>query len=150
MVAIHIKPSSINMLSNHSLIWFSGSSEIPRFEYAQDPDEDEKPKCLKPTILPDIVNKKKDNVKNIVANQKKGDIFAQQETYIIEMLLRQCSPGDKQCHSFLDTFFNKEFTLQVRLNMSKHMTHLFTSLTEELSWKQSSTSQRPTLLTNFL
>ena len=49
-----------------------GSSEIPRFEYALDPDEDEKPKCLKPTILPDIVNKAKENVRNVVANQKKG------------------------------------------------------------------------------
>ena len=49
-----------------------GSSEIPRFEHALDPDEDEKPKCLKPTILPDIVNKAKENVRNVVANQKKG------------------------------------------------------------------------------
>ena len=51
-----------------------GSSEIPRFEYALDPDEDEKPKCLKPTILPDIVNKAKENVRNVVANQKKGTL----------------------------------------------------------------------------
>ena len=61
---------------------FSGSSEIPRFEHALDPDEDEKPKCLKPTILPDIVNKKKESVKNVVANQKKGNIFTRPGTYI--------------------------------------------------------------------
>ena len=52
---------------------FLGSSEIPRFEHALDPDEDEKPKCLKPTILPEIVNSAKENVRNIVANQMKGD-----------------------------------------------------------------------------
>ena len=55
------------------LFWFLGSSEIPRFEHALDPDEDEKPKCLKPTILPEIVNSAKENVRNIVANQMKGD-----------------------------------------------------------------------------
>ena len=49
-----------------------GSSEIPRFEYALDPDEDEKPKCLKPTILPEIVNEAKARAKNVLANQSKG------------------------------------------------------------------------------
>ena len=49
-----------------------GSSEIPRFEYALDPDEDEKPKCLKPTILPEIVNEAKDRAKKVLANQSKG------------------------------------------------------------------------------
>ena len=52
-----------------------GSSEIPRFEYALEPDDDEKPKCLKPTILPEIVDKYKENVKNVVANQEKGNAF---------------------------------------------------------------------------
>ena len=37
-----------------------------------DPDEDEKPKCLKPTILPEIVNEAKARAKNVLANQSKG------------------------------------------------------------------------------
>ena len=37
-----------------------------------DPDEDEKPKCLKPTILPEIVNEAKDRAKKVLANQSKG------------------------------------------------------------------------------
>ena len=49
-----------------------GSSEIPRFEYALDPDEDEKPKCLKPTILPEIVNEAKARAKKVLENQSKG------------------------------------------------------------------------------
>ena len=71
-VILHFRRKKMKIIS---IIFFHlGSSEIPRFEYALDPDEDEKPKCLKPTILPDIVNKAKDNVRNIVANQKKGNI----------------------------------------------------------------------------
>ena len=50
-----------------------GSSEIPRFEYALDPDEDEKPKCLKPTILPEIVNEAKARAKKVLENQSKGE-----------------------------------------------------------------------------
>ena len=37
-----------------------------------DPDEDEKPKCLKPTILPEIVNEAKARAKTVLANQSKG------------------------------------------------------------------------------
>ena len=37
-----------------------------------DPDEDEKPKCLKPTILPEIVNEAKARAKKVLANQSKG------------------------------------------------------------------------------
>ena len=56
----------------YSITAILGSSEIPRFEYALDPDEDEKPKCLKPTILPEIVNEAKARAKNVLANQSKG------------------------------------------------------------------------------
>ena len=56
----------------HIIKTLLGSSEIPRFEYALDPDEDEKPKCLKPTILPEIVNEAKARAKNVLANQSKG------------------------------------------------------------------------------
>ena len=34
-----------------------GSTEIPRFESILEPDEDEKPVCLKPTILKEIIEK---------------------------------------------------------------------------------------------
>ena len=51
-----------------------GASEIPRFEYALDPDEDEKPVCLKPTILKEIIDKAKQNVRNVVGEQMKGNI----------------------------------------------------------------------------
>ena len=34
-----------------------GSTEIPRFESVLEPDEDEKPVCLKPTILKEIIEK---------------------------------------------------------------------------------------------
>ena len=34
-----------------------GCGEIPRFESVLEPDEEEKPVCLKPTILPEIVEK---------------------------------------------------------------------------------------------
>ena len=34
-----------------------GSTEIPRFESVLEPDEDEKPLCLKPTILKEIIEK---------------------------------------------------------------------------------------------
>ena len=37
-----------------------------------DPDEDEKPKCLKPTILPEIVNEAKARAKKVLENQSKG------------------------------------------------------------------------------
>ena len=50
-----------------------GASEIPRFEYALDPDEDEKPVCLKPTILKEIIDKAKQNVRNVVHEQMKGN-----------------------------------------------------------------------------
>ena len=50
-----------------------GASEIPRFEYALDPDEDEKPVCLKPTILKEIIDKAKQNVRNVVREQMKGN-----------------------------------------------------------------------------
>ena len=38
-----------------------------------DPDEDEKPKCLKPTILPEIVNEAKARAKKVLENQSKGE-----------------------------------------------------------------------------
>ena len=34
-----------------------GSTEIPRFESVLEPDEDEKPVCLKPTILKELIEK---------------------------------------------------------------------------------------------
>ena len=37
-----------------------------------DPDEDENPKCLKPTNLPEIVNEAKARAKTVLANQSKG------------------------------------------------------------------------------
>ena len=40
-----------------------------------DPDEDEKPKCLKPTILPEIVNEAKARAKKVLENQSKGKII---------------------------------------------------------------------------
>ena len=50
-----------------------GASEIPRFEHVlMDPDEDEKPVCLKLTILPEIVDRVKGNVRAVVAEQTKG------------------------------------------------------------------------------
>ena len=38
-----------------------GCGEIPRFESVLEPDEEEKPVCLKPTILPEIVEKVTDH-----------------------------------------------------------------------------------------
>ena len=38
-----------------------------------DPDEEEKPKCLKPTILPEIVNEAKARAKKVLENQSKGE-----------------------------------------------------------------------------
>jgi dynein heavy chain len=49
-----------------------GACEIPRFQHALDPDEDEKPKCLKPTILQDIIDQVKANVVQVVEEQSKG------------------------------------------------------------------------------
>ena len=49
-----------------------GSAEIPRFEAVLEPDEDEKPLCLKPTILTEIIDKVKSNVSFIVEEQRKG------------------------------------------------------------------------------
>ena len=49
-----------------------GASEIPRFEYALDPDDDEKPPCLKPCILKEIITKQKENVRTVVGEQMQG------------------------------------------------------------------------------
>ncbi len=43
-----------------------------RFEHVLEPDEDEKPVCLKPTILKDIIDRVKNNVREVVNAQSKG------------------------------------------------------------------------------
>ncbi len=43
-----------------------------RFEHILDPDEEEKPVTLKPTILPDIIDRVKNTVREVVAAQSKG------------------------------------------------------------------------------
>ena len=65
-----------------------GASEIPRFEYALDPDEDEKPVCLKPTILKEIIDKAKQNVRNVVHEQMKGNIITFRNKIILRDRVR--------------------------------------------------------------
>ena len=90
-----------------------GAGEIPRFEHSLDPDEDDKPPCLKPTVLPDIIEKAKENVRAVVKEQSKGPQEYIKEydrfMYLIDGRAEtEIEAYVKECHSF------EEFSEKVR------------------------------------